>query len=115
MSVYEQLKPAMDDRVDADLGDSITYLIAGVPVESAPGVTTIPCFLLLQNDMGGMDAFNPHMQRWQCKIHKSYLPGRPSPRHRIRSPRLQGDYRPAADVEGEHGDYWLFDIQKAAA
>lgn len=121
MSLFEDLKPFMDAQVDAGLGDSITYKINGVPVEQAdaPGVTTIPAFLIdLVDDGGGFGAggtVQAGQLRWQLKIKKDLLPERPSMKHRVTSPLLDGPYRPVGNNPTDGGAYWIADLQKAPA
>lgn len=102
----------MDARVDADLGDSISYRTGAAlpPLESAPGKPTIPAFLILRNSE--VDLGRPPI--WTCKVHRSFLPGLPATTHRIDHPKLDGvTYRPATDTLDDDGDYYLFDLQKA--
>lgn len=117
MTVYEDRKAQMDAQVDRHLGDTITYIVDGAPLESTPGVPGIPGFILLVNADGSfagtLQGFNPHEQRWKCKVHKRYLPDGPDIRHRIQNRKLTGTYRPAADTIDDDGDYFLFDLQKA--
>jgi hypothetical protein len=107
----------MDAQVDSRLGDSITYIVDGAPLESAPGVPTIPGYIILVNADGSfagtLERFNPHQHRWKCKVHKRFLPGLPDIRHRIEHSKLDATYRPAADTLDDDGDYYLFDLQKA--
>lgn len=108
----------MDAQVDFHLGDSITYIVEGAPLESAPGVPTIPGFINLVNadgsSAGTLQGFNPHEHRWTCKVHKQFLPDGPDIRHRIQHSKLPGLQRPAADTIDDDGSYWLFDLQAAA-
>lgn len=107
----------MDAQVDRHLGDSITYIVAGVPLESAPGVPTIPGFVNLVNadgsSAGTLQGVDPQEHRWTCKVHKRFLPDGPDIRHRIQHGRLPAVMRPATDTIDDDGSYWLFDLQAA--
>lgn len=115
MSLFEDLKPMLDATVDDVIGDSITYKINGAVVETAA-----TAFLIDQVDDGGgfggvQGAIQPLAHRWQLKIRKDALPERPSLKHLITAPKLDGPYRPAANNPIDGGDYWIVDLQKAPA
>jgi hypothetical protein len=106
----------MDAQVDNRLGDSIIYKVNGTPVERAPGDPTIPGFLILFGDDGGVIAdVRPQIERWRLKVHKRFVPaGGPSMRHTVDSPKLDSiTHRPTASNADSDGDYWYVDLQKA--
>lgn len=116
MSLYENLKDFMDAQVDNGLGDSIRYEINGAPVEGAPGVFTVPGFIFdFADDGSGFGAVESGRQRWRMKIRKTSIPERPSLKHVVKSPKLDGSYRPASNSLIDGGDYWIADLQKAPA
>lgn len=108
------MKPILDAQVDNRLGDSITYKIDGVPVE-LDSSSILPAFLTFIGDDGGFDGLSPLQSRWRLKIRKSLLPVRPAAKHVITAAKLDGPYRPGANVPADGGDYWLVDLQKAPA
>ena len=106
----------MDAQVDNHLGDSITYNVNGVPVERAPGDPTIPAFLMLMSDDGGLtDQITPGLERWQLKVAKRFVPVRPSLRDSVEHAKLGSRMRVAANTAVDDGDYWLCELQKAPA
>lgn len=97
----------MDARVDNDLGDSITYTIAGVP-------TVLNGYLKRDADNGGIDGIQPLNSRWFAKIRRSLLPADgPKQAHTLESPKLDGRYRPGPTLVDDDPDYWVFDLQRA--
>lgn len=108
----------MDAQVDDVLGDSITYEIEGTPLERTDGDPTVPGFLGLFSDDGGLiEGITPQQQRWQLKIAVGWLPTGPSLKHIVKAARLGAGirYRPGPSVKTEDGRYWIIDLQKAPA
>lgn len=105
----------MDAQVDNVLGDSITYKVGGVAIESSPGVPTIPGFLgLFADDGGPIEGINPAVMRWQLKVAVSWLPaGGPSLSHTVESPKLGVVHRAGPWNKTEDGRYYIIDLQKA--
>ncbi len=105
----------MDAQVDHHLGDSISYKRDGTLIERSAGVLTIPGFLELLADDGGMSGISPGRSRWQLKVRKSYLPGGVAKASDvITAAKLGGtNYRPGPNSITDDGSYIIMDLQKA--
>lgn len=114
MSAFEQLTELMDAQVDRHLGDSITYKVANVAVQDEGGNATIPAFLILESDDGGISGITPLSRRWLVKVAKRYVPVMKMS-DTIESPKLDGKYRPMANNPTSYGAYWVAEIQRVPA
>jgi hypothetical protein len=104
----------MDAQVDARLGDSILYKLAGQPASVEK-----KAFLLFDEAPEGFVTRDQAKQIVRLKIRMDQLPRRPSINDRISTdpakpgPQLKGEYRPLGPDPIVAGRYWLVDLQKA--
>ena len=114
MGMWDQLSQLMDGKVDAVLGDTISYSIAGGPFKPVQGFVVTAA----EPQNGDGDYLDPILGvRKRVKLNKDLgiTPGRGD---RMRHPKLgAGTWRALEpeDDEATQGRYWIFDVQKAAA
>jgi hypothetical protein len=103
---YATLAAKMDAQVDNRLGDSISY-----KREEDADYLTVKAFLVFDAaDSVGYAPRDPVRQIVRLKIAKSVRT--PKMSDRIRSPLLDGTYRPINGTPLTAGRYWLADLQK---
>lgn len=104
---WDQASAAMDEAIDARLGDTISYAANGVSFVDLNG------YVLFEEVPLGLEAIDEIMgSRPRIKIAKSVVPY-PEPAHRLRHAKLgPATYRPAGSNPENQGRYWLFDVER---
>lgn len=100
----------LDQTVDAEVGDTISYSVNGAAAVPMDG------FIIFEEDVfgtGGIDEIKP---RTRLKISKALVP---APRQADRLTCVArlgaGTWRPSNNAPTTQGRYWLVDIQRFAA
>lgn len=104
---WDQASAAMDEQIDARLGDTISYAANGVTFVDLKG------YVLFEEAPLGLEAIDEIMgSRPRIKISKAVVPC-PEPVHRLRSAKLGAEtYRPAGSAPENQGRYWIFDVER---
>lgn len=109
MGNWAQHATVLDQIVDAEIGDTISYSINGAAPVPMDG------FIIFEDDGFGVAGIDELKQRTRLKISKALVPNpRQTDRFTCVARLGAGTWRPSNNAAATQGRYWLVDIQRVA-